>query len=64
VVHKVFLAESAAGLITQYEVLKGDPVDEVHVAPSIRRDARIPLATFLLRFTKKTVSDTVVLEWR
>jgi transposase, IS5 family len=39
--HKVFLAESAGGLITQYEVLKGNPVDEVHVAPSIRRHHRI-----------------------
>jgi hypothetical protein len=27
--HKVFLADSAIGLITQYEVLKGNPVDEV-----------------------------------
>ena len=35
--HKVFLAESAEGLITQYEVLKGNPPDEVHVAPSLRR---------------------------
>src|SRR5713101_4132024 len=35
--HKVFLAESAQGLITQYEVLKGNPVDEVHVAPSLDR---------------------------
>jgi transposase, IS5 family len=35
--HKVFLAESAQGLITQYEVLKGNPVDEVHVAPSLER---------------------------
>src|SRR6202790_1990948 len=34
--HKVFLAESAQGLITQYEVLKGNPSDEVHVAPSLR----------------------------
>jgi transposase, IS5 family len=38
--HKVFLAESAQGLITQYEVLKGNPVDEVHVAPSLRRHRR------------------------
>ena len=38
--HKVFLAESAGGLITQYEVLKGNPVDEVHVAPSLRRHRR------------------------
>jgi IS5 family transposase len=35
--HKVFLAESAKGLITQYEVLKGNPCDEVHVAPSLNR---------------------------
>jgi transposase, IS5 family len=34
--HKVFLAESARGLITQYEVLKGNPADEVHVAPSLQ----------------------------
>jgi IS5 family transposase len=38
--HKVFLAESARGLITQYEVLKGNPTDEVHVAPSLRRHRR------------------------
>ena len=38
--HKVFLAESAKGLITQYEVLKGNPSDEVHVAPSLRRHRR------------------------
>src|SRR6202023_2530179 len=35
--HKVFLAESADGLITQYEVLKGNPPDEVHVASSLQR---------------------------
>ena len=35
--HKVFLAESAQGLITQYEVLNGNPSDEVHVAPSLVR---------------------------
>ena len=35
--HKVFLAESAQGLITQYKVLNGNPSDEVHVAPSLRR---------------------------
>src|SRR5882757_7326766 len=35
--HKVFLAESAQGLITQYEVLKGNPSDEIHVAPSLER---------------------------
>lgn len=35
--HKVFLAESAEGLITQYEVLKGNPPDETHVASSLRR---------------------------
>jgi IS5 family transposase len=35
--HKVFLAESAQGLITQYDVLKGNPNDERHVAPSLER---------------------------
>src|SRR5262250_375372 len=39
--HKVFLAESAKGLITQYEVLRGNPADEVHVAPSLERHRRI-----------------------
>jgi IS5 family transposase len=38
--HKVFLAESAEGLITQYEVLKGNPADEVHVARSLERHRR------------------------
>ncbi len=38
--HKVFLAESAKGLITQYEVLRGNPSDEVHVAPSLKRHRR------------------------
>jgi IS5 family transposase len=35
--HKVFLAESAQGLITQYEVLNGNPSDDIHVAPSLKR---------------------------
>jgi IS5 family transposase len=35
--HKVFLAESARGLITQYEVLHGNPVDEQHVVISLER---------------------------
>src|SRR5262249_39483394 len=36
--HKVFLAESAQGLITQYEeVLSGNPSDENHVEPSLSR---------------------------
>ena len=39
--HKVFLAESAKGLVTQHEVLKGNPVDEVHVAPSLKRHRRM-----------------------
>ena len=33
--HKVFLAESAQGLITQYRVLKGNPSDEDHVKPAL-----------------------------
>src|ERR1700732_4851841 len=35
--HKVFLAESTRGLITQYEVLDGNPVDEQHVVVSLER---------------------------
>ncbi len=35
--HKVFLAESAQGLITQYAVLEGNPHDENHVNPSLQR---------------------------
>jgi transposase, IS5 family len=34
---KVFLAESAQGLITQYEVLQGNPGDEQQVEPSLKR---------------------------
>jgi len=39
--HKVFLAESARGLITQYEVLDGNPVDEQHVVISLERHKQI-----------------------
>ena len=35
--HKVFLAESAQGLITQYQVLNGNPCDEEHVEISLSR---------------------------
>ena len=35
--HKVFLAESAQGLITQYEVLNGNPRDSDHVEASLSR---------------------------
>ena len=35
--HKVFLAESANGLITQYQVLDGNPSDQDHVEPSLQR---------------------------
>jgi IS5 family transposase len=34
--HKVFLAESAQGLITQYRVLDGNPSDEIQVNPSLQ----------------------------
>jgi IS5 family transposase len=33
--HKVFLAESAQGLITQYEVLEGNPADQDQVEVSL-----------------------------
>jgi len=39
--HKVFLAESAKGLITQYEVLEGNPDDEKHVEPSLKRHKKM-----------------------
>jgi IS5 family transposase len=35
--HKVFLAESAQGLITDYQVLEGNPADSLHVGPSLDR---------------------------
>jgi IS5 family transposase len=35
--HKVLLAESARGLITQYQVLAGNPSDEQHVGRSLER---------------------------
>ena len=35
--HKVFLAESAQGFITQYLVLDGNPSDEDHVKPALKR---------------------------
>jgi transposase, IS5 family len=35
--HKVFLAESAQGLVTQYEVLQGNPGDDQQVEPSLKR---------------------------
>ena len=35
--HKLFLAESAQGLITQYQVLPGNPCDEGQVEPSLQR---------------------------
>ncbi len=35
--HKVFIAESARGLITQYRVLDGNPTDDAHVESSLRR---------------------------
>lgn len=34
--HKVFLAESGHGLITQYRVLDGNPADQVHVERSLQ----------------------------
>jgi hypothetical protein len=32
--HKVFAAESGQGLITDYQVLEGNPADTTHVAPA------------------------------
>ncbi|OLD19260.1 MAG: hypothetical protein AUJ01_06235 [Acidobacteria bacterium 13_1_40CM_3_65_5] len=38
--HKVFLAESGHGLITQYRVLTGNPADQIHVTPSLERHTK------------------------
>ena len=49
--HKIFLAESAHGLITQYRVLEGNPPDHVHVSlhwSVIRKlSVGLPLGTVL-----------------
>jgi IS5 family transposase len=39
--HKVFLAESGGGLITQYRVLTGNPADQIQVAPSLEHHTEI-----------------------
>ena len=39
--HKVFLAESGHGLITQYHVLDGNPADQVHVKPSLESHTHV-----------------------
>jgi transposase, IS5 family len=39
--HKIFLAESAHGLITQYRVLHGNPSDHEHVKPSLEQHKEI-----------------------
>ena len=39
--HKVFLAESAQGLITDYQVLDGNPADTSHVKVSLERHQQI-----------------------
>ncbi len=39
--HKVFLAESGRGLITQYRVLTGNPADQIHVTPSLAHHTEV-----------------------
>ena len=39
--HKVLLAESARGLVTQYQVLQGNPPDEQHVQRSLHRHRKV-----------------------
>ncbi len=39
--HKVLLAESRIGLITDYRILPGNPPDEIHVAPSLERHRKL-----------------------
>ena len=38
--HKVFLAESGRGLLTEYRVLDGNPADEAQVGPSLAQHVR------------------------
>ena len=39
--HKIFLAESALGLITQYRVLEGNPSDQDHVETSLQNHKKV-----------------------
>jgi hypothetical protein len=39
--HKVFLAESAHGLITDYQVLNGNPADTTQVRASLERHQQV-----------------------
>ena len=39
--HKVFLAESRKGFITDYRVLDGNPPDSDHLAPSLERHVKL-----------------------
>jgi IS5 family transposase len=39
--HKIFLAESGSGLITQYRVLSGNPGDHIHVKLSLDRHKQL-----------------------
>ena len=39
--HKVFLAESAQGLVTDYQVLEGNPADSNQVKPSLDRHQEV-----------------------
>jgi len=39
--HKIFLGETGRGLITQYQVLSGNPSDHIHVKPSLERHRRL-----------------------
>ena len=48
--HKIFLAESAHGLITQYRVLEGNPPDHVHVKPSLEPSGNFRLGSRLVQF--------------
>jgi len=38
--HKVFLAQSGSKIITDYEVLRGNPIDEQRVAPTLKKHAK------------------------
>ena len=58
--HKVFLAESAEGLITQYEVLKGNPPDRStwHLPSSVTGNRLAGLRSCMARIAASSVSRT------
>ena len=55
--HKVLLAESAHGLITQYDVLTGNPRDADHVEASLSRSPRAFAASRMVNHSPPFSTD-------